>query len=344
MNELLRRLLFLPRQGTAFARELDHLHFLVISVTVVGATGVAMVGALFLFKYRRRTKVVPVTPRVVVSGRVEAAVITATLALFVGFWVLGFRQYRRLADPPTGALTIYVAAKQWMWEFSYPNGPASAGILTVPAGRPVELLMTSRDVIHSFYVPEFRVKQDVVPGRYTTIWFTPSEPGSYQILCAEYCGAGHSTMRGEVVALSGEDYERWLQGTSRPTDGEADPTSLATVGRRVAAERGCLRCHTLDGTAYIGPSFAGLLGRRERLASGASVLVTPGYVTKSMMDPQADVVAGFKSVMPSYQGLITAGETAAIVELLHSLEDVPRQPEQQVFPEVTGRGAPDGGR
>src|SRR5262249_31321508 len=153
-------------------------------------------------------------------------------------------------------------------------------VLYVPAGRPVKLIMTSRDVIHSFYVPDFRVKQDVVPGRYTTAWFEANAPGAYEILCAEYCGQGHSTMRCPVVALSPADYERWLGGAA-----PAQQRSLLRTGERVAADQGCLRCHTLDGTPHIGPTWAGLYGAVVPLEGGGEVKADEAYITESMMDP-----------------------------------------------------------
>jgi cytochrome c oxidase subunit 2 len=195
--------------------------------------------------------------------------------------------------------------------------------------------MTSRDVIHSFFVPDFRIKQDVVPGRYTTAWFAAARPGAYEILCTEYCGAGHSTMRGTVVALGPEDYQRWLDGADGPRvtppeylppavvgeQAPRTPIDLGAQGREVAGERGCLRCHTLDGTPHIGPSWAGTFGRAVSLTDGTEIRVDEAYLTESMMDPKKRVRAGFNPVMPSYHGLLDPAEVGALVELIKSLRD-----------------------
>ena len=207
--------------------------------------------------------------------------------LFLVFWVIGLREFVRLRVAPEGALTVYVTAKQWMWKFAYPEGARSIARLYVPVGRPVKLVMTSRDVVHSFFVPSFRVKQDVVPGRYTTLWFEVVAPGTYPVLCTQYCGTGHSMMRAEVVALRPADFERWLDGEQEPEGGRIagpvyvepdlglmdvappEQTSLAREGVRVAANHGCLRCHTLDGTPHLGPTWAGLYGARVPLSTTA---------------------------------------------------------------------------
>lgn len=296
-----------------------------ILTTIAGATLAAGIAGVFLLRFRRRTKTIPLTPRVVVPVWLEATVITTLLALFFGFWVVGFRQYRELQTAPPDAMPIYVTAKQWMWEFAYPSGPTSANVLTVPVGRPVKLIMTSRDVLHGFYVPAFRIKQDVVPGRATTVWFEAIEPGAFDVMCTQYCGTRHSFMRAQIVALPAEDYARWLDSARAPlvlAGAKGDGQGLADRGRVVAAERGCLRCHSVDGSAFIGPTWANAFGNMRRTADGRDVLVDEAYLTESMMDPRAVVAAGFQPVMPSYQGLLTPADTAAILEFIRSLRDV----------------------
>jgi cytochrome c oxidase subunit 2 len=198
--------------------------------------------------------------------------------------------------------------------------------------------MTSRDVIHSFFIPAFRVKQDVIPGRSTTLWFEVKHAGRYSVYCTEYCGTAHSTMRAEVVALEDVDYERQLGGLERSSIAQADtslqtfggqgnpnpPLSLAAMGERVAAQTGCFRCHTADGTPHIGPTFAGLYGATIAFDDGTQLIADEAYLTSSMMDPAAQVHRGFKTVMPSYQGLLQAPEVGALLEYIRSLRDVPR--------------------
>lgn len=328
MNELLRRLLFLPPQASAFARELDSLHFVVIGVTFVGSFVALAVLLAFTVRYRRRND----RPRARRSGKLpltlELSVAGFLLSLFVGFWLVGIRQLVSRERPPADALVVYVTAKQWMWSFDYPNGGRTQDALIVPTGLPVVLAMTSRDVIHSFYVPALRAKKDVVPGRMTQVWFTVDVPGEYPIFCAEYCGLDHSRMRGRVVALRPEDYAAAWQASplaGRPpllasgvgvTSGES---TLAQRGERVAAARGCLRCHTLDGTPHLGPTWVGLYGSSIPLTGGGTVIADGPYLTESMFDPEAKLRRGYPAIMPSYRGVLDPAETGALVELIRSL-------------------------
>jgi cytochrome c oxidase subunit 2 len=315
---MLRRILFLPERGSTLAGEVDHLHYAVIGVTMAGAFGVALLTLWFIVRYERGGDRAVKTARVKIPLWFELTLLFGLLSLFLFWFWRGFGIYQRITTPPEGATTVYTVGKQWMWQFDYPSGPASVGRLYVPAGRPVRLLLTSRDVIHSLFVPAFRVKQDAVPGRYTECWFEAPLPGTFDIFCAEYCGTSHSTMRAEAVVLSAEDYERWLAGRE-PAGIAAGERSLAEIGRIVAAEKECLRCHTIDGTKHIGPTWRDLFGRRETMRDGTQVLVDEAYITESMMDPLAKIVAGFDPVMPSYRGRIEPGETAAIIEYMKSL-------------------------
>ncbi len=348
MNELLRRILQLPPQRSTMARAIDTLHYSVILTTLAGVAFAALITAIFLFRFRRSTPKIPLTPKVSAPRWLELLVIGGLLSLFGLWWVIGFAQYRTMQDPPADAIPIYVTAKQWMWKFAYPSGPTATDELVVPVGQPVKLIMTSRDVIHSFFVPAFRVKQDVIPGRAVTTWFEATEPGNYDILCTQYCGTRHSFMRAQVIALAAEDYARWLDAARAPLvqagakgDGQAPdrrdaaatsltgaaPTvSLVERGRQISAERGCLRCHTVDGTRYIGPSWAGVFGKRRATDDGREVVIDEAYLTQSMMDPRAVIAAGYQPVMPSYQGALSPDEASAIVEYIRSLRDATPRP------------------
>jgi cytochrome c oxidase subunit 2 len=325
MNDLLRTMLNLPPQASTYARAVDTLHYFVISATMLGASFVFLLALYFVARHRRR-RPGELTARLTTPVPQEVFVIASILLLFLVFWVVGAVQYDHLMSPPDDAMTVYVTGKQWMWKFAYPGGRSSMDVLTVPERQPVKLVMTSRDVIHSFYVPAFRMKHDVVPGRYYTAWFEARAPGVYPIECAEYCGVSHSRMLGRVEVLSAADYARWLE--DHPPDG----SDLVQDGRDVAARRGCLACHTLDGQAYVGPTWAGLYMSRVRLTDGRTVVADTEYLTRSMMDPQADVVAGYRGVMPTYRGTLEEPEVAALVELIRSLQTAPRPP---VAPAVT---------
>ena len=331
MNELLRRLLDLPPQASTYARDVDHLHYFVIATTMLGAAFVFVLALGYLIANRQR---VPgeTTERTTTPLSHEILIVGSILTLFVGVWVVGTLQYDRMETPPSGAMTVYVTAKQWMWKFAYADGRSSLDVLTVPAGRPIELVMTSRDVIHSFYVPAFRMKQDVVPGRYYTAWFQADQPGVYRIDCAELCGVSHSRMLGEVRVLPVDEYARRLEGHAPVA------TDLIEAGRDVAARRACLNCHTLDGQPHIGPTWVGLYGLQVRLESGAMITADDTYLTRSMMEPEVDVVAGYHPVMPTYRGVLEEPEVAALVELIRSLRDAPRAP-AVVLPAVTPQGS-----
>ena len=330
MNELLRKLLFLPEQASTFAPRIDSLHFFVILTTMVVSTGVGLTALGLFVRYRRRSED-QLTPHVEPSVWFEVGIIVVPLAFFLGWFAIGYRDFVWMTTPPPNTLDVYVTAKKWMWQFAYPEGPNSIGQLRVPLGRPVRLLMTSRDVIHSFYVPAFRVKQDVLPGRYTQLWFEATQTGRFQVFCAEYCGMGHSMMWAEVVVMKGEEFDAWLaeerRGLASRQDGSAydeelDFTSagnLVAQGKRLAEDKGCMKCHSIDGSAHIGPSWLDLYRRQEKLASGELVVADEGYLTESMMDPRARVVAGFQPVMPTFQGRLAAADTAALVEFIKSL-------------------------
>lgn len=330
MNELMRRLLFLPEQASEHARQIDALHYFVIVTTMIAAAGVFLTAIFFFVRYRRRREGER-TPEVQPRTIHEVLFVGVPLALFLLWFAIGFPQYARLSMPPEGSMDVYVQGKKWMWKFAYPGGPSSVDRLRVPANRPVRLLITSRDVIHSFYVPALRIKQDALPGRYTQIWFTSDRPGRYEIFCAEYCGLSHSSMIGELVVMPEADFDEWIgrqrRGLASAQDAAPVPgeevlpgANLAEQGRLVAAEHGCLKCHTVDGTRHIGPTFTGLYGRPARLASGKTVVADEAYLTRSMMDPAADVVQGFQNVMPTFQGRLSPPEVAAVVEYLKSLE------------------------
>jgi cytochrome c oxidase subunit II len=332
MNDFMRRILVLPEQASTVAPGIDALHYFVIIVTMIGSAAVFTTALVFVVKYRR----VPgtrATPRVEAGIKLEVGLLVGLLVLFLVWWLIGYRQYIHLRYPPDDAMEVYVTGKQWMWKFTYPEGIHQAPNLTVPVDQPVKLIMTSRDVIHSFYVPAFRVKMDVIPGRYTTLWFEATRPGVYPIYCAEFCGLEHARMIGEVVVLDSRDWERWIEHVT-PDVGPpiastaAIPGNLAARGREVAIAAGCLACHSIDGSPHIGPTFVGLYGSISPATDGTEVLVDEGHITRSMMDPRARIREGFPPVMPSYQGILAPAETAAILEYIKSLR----------FGDAAGRG------
>ena len=345
--DFLRKLLFLPEQASTIAKEIDWLHYSVILITFAGVFLITGVSAVFCILYRSRRPRRPDErrpPGPTPPLWAEIGLIAGLFALFVAWWGVGFWQYVRLTEPPSDTYDVYVSAKQWMWKFAYPSGSHTINTLYVPEQRPVKLLMTSRDVIHSFFVPEFRLKFDVVPGRYHSVWFTATKPGAYKILCAEYCGTDHSRMRGEVVALTASDFDRFLEqdGGGGPGDPEsmsanASEPSLSLRGQTAAAKYGCLRCHSVDGSPHIGPTFLGLFNARVPLEQGGEIVADAAYLTESMMDPQLKLHRGYGPVMPSYLGYLQPGEVSALVEMIKSLRHPPASaplqlPANRTFP------------
>jgi len=331
------KVLNLPPQGSTIAPSLDYLHFFEITIMNLVALLIAGFAIYCVVRFYRRPGPPKKTPKSNPSILVELGLYAFLFSLFVLFWVVGFRQYIWMLEAPEDAMDVYVVGKQWMWQFSYPEGPGSVGVLYVPAGEPIRLHLTSRDVIHSFFVPEFRIKRDAVPGMYTTIWFQADEPGVYLALCAELCGIGHSEMRAGVVVLSPEEYQLWLDSRA-PLPGELpgrvppyleEPTllepqqRLASIGRDAAARHGCLKCHSIDGTEHIGPTWYNLYGAWETMADGSLQYVDEAYITRYIMDPNFKRVAGYEPVMPSFMGQITPGEIAAIIEYMKALSTAP---------------------
>jgi cytochrome c oxidase subunit 2 len=328
LNDLMRALLFLPEQASTFATRVDRLHYFVVSVTMLSSAFVGLLAIYFFFKYRE-TKVGVSTPIVTPSHRFEAMVIGVPLVFFLAWVWIGFKDYLWYTSPPKNSTDVYVTGKKWMWHFAYADGPNGNAVLTVPAHRPIRLLMTSRDVIHSFFVPEFRIKQDVIPGRYTESWFEATKPGRYRIYCAEFCGTWHSQMVGYVVVLPPAQFDTWVAHEREGLSGRVDSSGtdsadtfrgdLVTYGRRVATAQGCLKCHSVDGEPHIGPTWVDLYHRKTTLANGQTIIADEGYLTESMMEPYAKVVKGYAQVMPSFRGKLTAPDAAALVEFIKSL-------------------------
>jgi cytochrome c oxidase subunit 2 len=212
-------------------------------------------------------------------------------------------------------MPLYVVAKQWMWKIEHMEGQREINELHIPLGRAVRLTMASEDVIHSFYVPAFRVKQDVVPGKYSTIWFQPTKPGKYHLFCAEFCGTRHSGMIGWIYVMEPQDYQRWLSG------GSSEGT-LSESGEKLFTNLACSNCHKADGTGRC-PSLEGLFGKTVQLANGAKVVADAAYIRESILHPAAKIVAGYQPVMPTFQGLVTEDGVLQLIEYIKSLGPKP---------------------
>jgi cytochrome c oxidase subunit II len=329
VNELLRRILFLPPEASEASVGIDRLHFFVILTTILVSSVAGVLAVYFMARYRRRRRDQP-TPHLTAPRWLEVLFVVAPLSFFLLWFRIGFGQFVEMTSPPPDAMDVYVTGKQWMWKFAYPEGPSGLEVLRVPEGRPVRLLLTSRDVIHGFFVPAFRLKQDALPGRYTQTWFVARSTGTYPVYCSQYCGTSHSTMRAAVEVMDPAAFDRWREQERRgralardtalgaPDDRPRD-SDMVAEGRRLAAGAGCLKCHSVDGSAHIGPTWLDLYRRTTLLEGGGSVLADEAYLTESMMDPRVKQVAGFALTMPSYAGQLASPEVAAIVEYIKSL-------------------------
>ncbi len=237
------------------------------------------------------------------------------LGIFMVIFLWGAVIYFQERTPPKGATEVYVVAKQWMWKLQHQEGQREINELHIPVGRDVKMIMTSQDVIHSFYVPAFRIKQDVLPGRYTTAWFHATKPGTYHLFCAEYCGTQHSGMIGQVVVMEPAQYEAWLSGGGATG-------SLADNGQAIFQQLGCSTCHRSD-TQGRGPNLVGVFGKPVQLEDGRTVIADENYVRESIMSPAAKVVAGFKPIMPTFQGMVSEEQLNALVAYVKSLNQPP---------------------
>lgn len=241
----------------------------------------------------------------------------ATLVLFLGLFFWGVIIYFRMHVPPLSASEISVVGKQWMWKFQHPNGRREINELHIPVSQPILLKMISQDVIHSLFVPEFRLKQDVLPGRYTKAWFQASEAGTFHLFCTQYCGTMHAQMIGRVVVLTDQDYERWLAGEGAENP-HVKPISIEQRGQKLFDKLGCISCHA-SGTARIGPPLEGLYGSKVRLTTKKVVVADDNYIRESILDPNAKVVDGFQPLMPSFRGRVTEEELLDLVAYIKSL-------------------------
>jgi len=272
----------------------------------------------FVVRYRRSRNPVPEETRA--NPWMEAGWIAAALLLVLLMFFSGLTGFQFLRRPPSGAMKVTVTARQWSWLFQYENGHTTTE-LVVPQGKPVSLALVSQDVIHSFYVPDFRVKQDVVPGMTTRAWFQADRPGTHDILCAEYCGLEHSRMMSRVVVVTEADFARWYAGDEKAIPGveslEKNPTE-----EKLLRIKGCLDCHSTNGAKGIGPTFKGLYGSRVDVTTAGrkrTVVADEEYCRRSLIDPGADVLVGYRDSMPSEKGKLTETEVAEIVTFLESL-------------------------
>jgi cytochrome c oxidase subunit 2 len=335
------------------AGRVDQLFLFLVGASGLITLGITLALLTFAIKYRRRPGNL-VARRVGGTVPIEIAWTLIPLGLAMVPFTWGAKLYLDLAKPPDDALEISVVARQWMWKVQHPDGQSEIDELHVPVGRPVKLTMISQDVIHSFFVPEFRVKADVLPGRYTTAWFEATRPGEYHLFCTEYCGTDHSRMIGRVVALPPAEFEAWLRGGSAtvpageaspaptgealPTPTGAGPPAQAGAGRELFEQYGCVACHETN----LAPSLAGVFGQPVRLTDGTTVTADENYLRESILNPSAKVVEGYQPIMPTFAGQLDDEQLLRLIAYIKSIGNRPGSPPGSPAPSPTptAAGAP----
>jgi len=302
---------FFPKQASTLAPHVDALYLFLVGMSALMSALIAGLLIVFAIRYRRGASPDRTNPP---EGSLTLELVWTLIPLGVVMVIFtwGASVYFKIARPPDDATSIQVVGKRWMWKLQHANGRREINELHVPVGQAVRLTMTSEDVIHSFFVPAFRVKQDVLPGRYSTVWFEPTRPGRYHLFCAEYCGTKHSRMIGSVIVMEPDEFQAWLGG-------EPAGISPAEAGARRFFELGCASCHSGE-SGSRGPALDGLMGSTVQLERGETAIADEEYIRESIMDPMAKVVRGYSPLMPTFKGLVTEEGLFQIMEYIKTLE------------------------
>jgi cytochrome c oxidase subunit 2 len=307
------KLSWLPYEDSSYA---GHVDAIFVSLLVLCSAVTLVVFALiigFCIRYRKGSKADRTYRESdVVEFRIEMTWILIPFFIFLGLFVWAGNVYYEMFSPPRDGVAIYVVGKQWMWKIEHPEGRREINQLHIPAGRTIVLTMTSQDVIHDFDVPAFRIKHDVLPGRYERMWFKATTPGTYHLFCGQYCGDFHSRMVGDIIVMPPVDYARWLQA-----EDSDEPTSLAAEGSVAFHSLGCSGCH--EGSSVVhAPSLEGLYGQRVPLQSGALVTADDNYLRDSILQPTKNIPAGYQPIMPSFQGNVSEEQIIALIAYIKS--------------------------
>ena len=301
---------WLPRKASTIAADLDWGFYYIYFWAVLLFIGVVTALVYFAYRYRRRTDN-DRTSDIDHSTKLEVIWTAIPVAIVISIFFVGLKTYINAMVAPANAYEIQVTGQKWSWVFTYPNGKISMNELAVPKGRPVRLIMSSKDVIHSLWIPEFRIKQDVVPGTYTSIWFEATEELETALLCTEYCGTSHSDMLATVRVLSDEEFEKFLE------DG-GDDLPPAELGKKLFASSGCTACHSLEGVNGVGPALNGIFGKTRELADGSTVVADEVYLRESITVSNAKIVKGYAPVMPVFKGVLNERQVDALVAFIKS--------------------------
>jgi cytochrome c oxidase subunit II len=300
----------MPEQASTFAWEVDLMYLALVGLTLVFFVAIGGLEIYYAIKYRRRSAL-EIPPEVHESMFLETIWIVVPFIVTMGLFVWSSSLYYKLYRPPQEALEVFITAKQWMWRAQHPDGQREINALHVPLGRRVKLTMTSEDVLHAYFIPAFRTKADVVPGRYTSLWFEPTEPGTYHLFCAEYCGSNHSGMIGWVTVMEPAAYQAWLSGS----DASISPVA---AGAKLFNGLSCNTCHKSDGQGR-GPALEGVFGKEVVVEGGQKIVADEAYLRESILNPRARTVAGFEAIMPTFQGQVTEEQILQLVAYIKSV-------------------------
>ncbi len=307
--------LWLPEAASSFTKHLDPLFsgYMILALAIL--FGIIVTLVIFGNRFIRKSADQKASAQITHNLKLELAWTIIPSIIFFVLFVFGFIGYLDMSVAPKDAMNIEVVGQKWNWTFNYPNG-ASEDTLVVPVNQPVKLTMYSRDVLHSMYIPAFRVKKDVVPNMYSTLWFSANKKGDFHIFCAEFCGTSHSGMKSKVRVVDYEEYEKWVAAKSDVSAG----LTPEEFGGLLYVKKGCNACHSLDGTRLVGPSWKGIFGAERKLASGATKTVDENYIRVSIEEPAVDVVESFAPVMPPYKGVLNDKEISGLIAYIKSLK------------------------
>jgi cytochrome c oxidase subunit II len=303
---------FVPDSASTFSWKVDAVYFYLSGVTLFFTLLISALLIFFVLRYRRRSPYEIPRP---VAGSHKLETLWTVIPFVIAMTIFGWsaKVYFEQYSPPQNAIEVYVVGKQWMWKIQHSTGQREINELHVPVGKKIKLIMTTEDVIHDFFVPAFRMKADVVPGKYTTQWFEATKTGTYHLFCAEYCGMNHSGMIGYVTVMESREFDNWLSGN-------AGNTTPAVAGQQLFQTLGCVSCHGANGEGGRGPTLAGLFGRQMPLVGGQTVRADEAYIRESILNPQAKLVEGFGPIMPTFQGQLSEDQLVQLLAFIKSLQ------------------------
>ena len=322
---------FVPDSASSMSWKVDAVYFYLSGITLFFTLLISAILIFFVIRYRRRTPYEIPRP---VAGSHKLETLWTVIPFIISMTIFGWsaKVYFEQYTPPQNAIEVYVVGKQWMWKIQHSTGQREINELHVPVGKKIKLIMATEDVIHDFFVPAFRMKADLVPGKFTTQWFEATKTGTYHLFCAEYCGMNHSGMIGSIIVMEPREFDNWLSGNT-------GTTTPAAAGQQLYQTLGCASCHGANGEGGRGPTLLGVFGKQTQLVGGQTIRVDEPYLRESIMNPQAKLVEGFGPIMPTFQGQISEDQLVQMVAYIKSLQGTGQQQTAAPSPAATGTPA-----